>query len=72
MLLSVPPASVKKLAGFKKTQSLLRGVKSLREIVTKCSKGPRTETRGGETFYPWKFSYVGPVTDEILEEIHPD
>lgn len=54
VLLSIPPASVSRLAGHRAAVMINHG-KQLSQVVTRCGLGPKIKT-GNTTFFPWDFS----------------
>lgn len=66
VVLSVPPASVPRLAGLQAELRAMRGLE-LGQIVMKIEKGAKIKTKAGQTFYPWKFSFVCATQDYKAE-----
>ncbi len=62
-LLNIPPVSVSKMAGFRRQMLALKNLE-LDKMVIKFSKGDKIKTKGGETFYPWNFTFVSEFTGE--------
>ena len=56
-LLSVPPSSVKRLAGYRATLNAIKRVE-INAVITKCLKGAKVTTGNKDTFYPWDFKFV--------------
>ncbi len=56
VVLSIPPASVPRLAGLRAELQAMRGL-DLDAVVIRIEKGAKIKTKAGQTFYPWKFSY---------------
>lgn len=65
-LLSIPPVSVSRLAGFRR-QVLALHKAELDQILTKFCKGDKIKTQSGETFYPWHFVYAGKAEETVAE-----
>lgn len=59
VLLSVAPASVARLAGYRAVLKA-KGLK-MQDVATKCCKGQKITVGGNKTFYPWEFLFVGEV-----------
>ncbi len=55
VLLSIPPASVSRLSGYRASVTMREGV-PLSDVITKCSKGAKVKIGNNITFYPWQFS----------------
>ena len=66
VLLSIPPASVSRLAGIKQRLDL-NGLK-MGEVVLRCGLGPMVE-KNGETFYPWDFKIVAKAHPSMIAAI---
>lgn len=58
VLLSVPPASRSRLAGYIKKLAMKRMVPQ--SVITRCQPGNKV-VRGKTSFYPWDFRLVGPT-----------
>jgi hypothetical protein len=58
VLLSVPPASRSRLAGYIKKLAMKRMVPQ--SVITRCQPGNKV-VRGKTSFYPWDFKLVGPA-----------
>lgn len=58
VLLSVPPASRSRLAGYIKKLAMKR--MTPQSVVTRCQPGNKV-VRGKTSFYPWDFKLVGPA-----------
>lgn len=67
VILSVPPASVRRLAGYKAETRVSAGL-SLNEAVTFVRVGPKVTTKNKEIFFPWDFAYAGKAADISFEE----
>lgn len=61
-LLSVPPASVKRLGGYRAETRLSKGAK-LNEVITKCTKAPLVKISAKVSFYPWNFKFVSKLSE---------
>lgn len=57
-LLSIPPASIKRLGGYRAEVNLAHKV-SLSEVQTKCVKGAKVQVNPKISFYPWNFKFAG-------------
>lgn len=57
-LLSIPPASIKRLGGYRAEVSLAHKV-SLSQAHTKCVKGAKVQVSPKISFYPWNFKFAG-------------
>lgn len=57
-LLSVPPASVKRLGGYRAEVRLSHGL-LLNQVITVCKKAPLVKISPKVSFYPWNFSFGG-------------
>lgn len=66
VVLSIPPASVPRLAGLQAELQAMRGL-NLDMVIIHIEKGAKIKTKAGQTFYPWKFSYKC-KTDEYKAE----
>lgn len=58
VLLSVPPASVGRLAGFRTQLNVMKKV-DLDKVLVRCCKGGKVTTKDKKTFYPWDFKFAG-------------
>lgn len=61
VLLSIPPASTSRLAGYR--AELRIGGYQLSGVVTKCVKGPLVKISPKVSFYPWQFEMQSVVSD---------
>lgn len=61
-LLSIPPVSVSRLAGFRRQMIALHNCE-LDKILVKFSKGDKITTKAKDTFYPWQFTFVSKLDD---------
>lgn len=66
LLLSIPQASISRLAGYKAT---LQGMqqKRLSDVVTRCKKGPLVKISPKISFYPWDFEDVSAEYPHVFE-----
>ena len=55
-LLSVPPASVRRLGGYRAEVGVAHGV-TLRQVVTKVLPGAKVQVNPKISFYPWNFKF---------------
>lgn len=58
VLLSVPPASVKRLAGYRAQLKVVYRQKP-QQVITRCMKAPLVKITPKISFYPWDFKKVG-------------
>lgn len=65
-ILNIPPASVRRLAGYKAELKVGTGL-NLDQAVTKVEVGPKVKTKSGDAFYPWDFGYAGKAEDLQVE-----
>lgn len=65
ILLSVPPASIKRFAGYRSELKVIRK-RQPQQVVTRLLVGP-TIKKDKKSFNPWNFKFLRPVTDEDLE-----
>jgi hypothetical protein len=65
VLLSVPPASIKRFAGYRSELRVIR--KALpTQVVTRLVVGPVIKGGNGKKFNPWQFKFVRRVTEADL------
>lgn len=67
VLLSVPPASINRLGGYRAELSVSH--RYLNRVITKCSKGDKIKISNNISFYPWTFSYVRDASSEDLPSV---
>lgn len=65
ILLSVPPASIKRFAGYRSELKVIRK-KAPQQVVTRLLVGPVIK-KDTKKFNPWNFKYVRPVNEADLE-----
>lgn len=65
VMLSIPPASVQKFAGFIAQQQFMR--KQLpSQYITRCVVGKKVKRDGGSSFFPWSFQNAGPAPQDLF------
>lgn len=57
-LLSIPPASVPRFAGYRKAIAVMQPGETVLSVITKCTKAAKVTLDNGESFYPWDFKFV--------------
>ena len=62
VILSVPPASVPRLAGVRTEALALHGLE-LDQIILDIGVGGKIKTKAGQTFHPWSFKFKCKVTE---------
>jgi hypothetical protein len=65
VLLSVPPASIKRFAGYRSELKVIRKAQP-QQVVTRLVVGPVIKASNGKKFNPWQFKFVRRVTDADL------
>lgn len=66
VILSVPPASVPRLAGVMARLRVTEGL-TLDQVILRIEKGAKITTKAKDTFYPWKFTSLGKKEDYVPE-----
>jgi hypothetical protein len=69
-LLSIPPRSVGRLAGYRAQVNVMKKC-DLQQIVTKVFKGPKVTTKEKKTFYPWDFKFARMADEEAAPAGEP-
>jgi hypothetical protein len=65
VLLSVPPASIKRFAGYRSELKVIRKAQP-QQVVTRLVVGPVIKASNGKKFNPWQFKFVRRVTEDDL------
>lgn len=58
-MLSIPPASIARLAGYRDELAMFHDGKTLAQVVTRCYAGENIKLDGGINFRPWEFEFAG-------------
>ena len=66
VLLSIPPASIKRFAGYRTELKVLRKGATPQQVVTRLCIG-KTVKKEKKTFNPWNFKYVRRATEADME-----
>jgi hypothetical protein len=65
VLLSVPPASIKRFAGYRSELKVIRKAQP-QQVVTRLVVGSVIKAGNGKKFNPWQFKFVRRVTEDDL------
>jgi hypothetical protein len=66
VVLSIPPASVPRLAGLRAELQAMKNL-DLDQVIIHIEKGSKIKTKAGQTFYPWKFSFKSLASEYAAE-----
>ena len=67
VLLSVPPASIKRMAGYRAELKVMKRT-TPQQVVTRCEVGKKVK-KDNKSFTPWQFRFVRKVTQEELDSM---
>lgn len=57
-MLSIPPASIARLSGYREELAMFHDGKTLAQVVTRCYAGENIKLDGGINFRPWEFEFA--------------